>query len=71
VTTVLDSIVAGVREDLALRERGMLTIADVRDLLGSTRKFVVPIVGWLDRQGVTRRRGDERIAGPASGIDAA
>jgi len=52
----------------ALRERGTLTVADVRDVLGSTRKFVVPIVGWLDRQGVTRRRGDDRVPGPASGI---
>jgi selenocysteine-specific elongation factor len=52
----------------ALRERGPLTVADVRDLLGSTRKFVVPIVGWLDREGVTRRRGDDRVPGPASGV---
>ena len=52
----------------ALRDRGRLTVADVRDVLGSTRKYVVPIVGWLDRQGVTRRRGDDRIPGPASGL---
>ena len=53
----------------ALRGRPRLTVADIRDLLGSTRKYVVPICGWLDRNGVTRRRGDERIAGPASRID--
>ena len=52
----------------ALRERGTLTVADVRDVLGSTRKFVVPIVTWLDRTGVTRRRGDDRIPGPTSGL---
>ena len=52
----------------ALRARGQLTVADIRDLLGSTRKYVIPIVGWLDRNGVTRRRGDDRIAGPASGV---
>jgi selenocysteine-specific elongation factor len=52
----------------ALREHPRLTVADIRDLLGSTRKYVVPICGWLDRTGVTRRRGDERIPGPASGI---
>jgi selenocysteine-specific elongation factor len=52
----------------ALRERPRLTVADIRDLLGSTRKYVVPICGWLDRNGVTRRRGDERIAGPASRV---
>jgi selenocysteine-specific elongation factor len=48
----------------ALRERGELTIADIRDVLGSTRKFVMPLVHRLDREGVTRRRGDVRIAGP-------
>ena len=52
----------------ALRERGTLTVADLRDLLGSTRKYVVPIFRYLDAQGVTRRRGDERIPGPTSGL---
>ena len=52
-----------------LRARGTVTVADVRDALGSTRKYVLPIVGWLDRTGVTRRRGDDRIAGPTSGLD--
>ncbi|MEX0664163.1 MAG: selenocysteine-specific translation elongation factor [Acidimicrobiia bacterium] len=52
----------------ALRDRGHLTVADIRDLLGSTRKFVLPIVGWLDREGVTRRRGDDRVPGPTSGL---
>ena len=48
----------------ALVERGSLTVADIRDLLESTRKFVLPIAKRLDGDGVTRRRGDERIAGP-------
>ena len=52
----------------ALRERGRLSVADIRDVLGSTRKYVLPIVGWLDREGVTRRRGDDRHPGPASGL---
>ena len=50
----------------ALRERGTLTVADARDLLGSTRKFVLPILNRLDQEGVTRRRGDERIPGAAT-----
>ncbi len=54
------------RIEHAVRERGSLTVADVRDLLGSTRKYVVPILTHLDAQGVTRRRGDERVAGPAA-----
>ncbi|MCJ7439549.1 MAG: selenocysteine-specific translation elongation factor [Acidimicrobiia bacterium] len=53
----------------ALREHGSVTVADVRDLLGSTRKYVMPIVGWLDRTGVTRRLDDDRVPGPTSGIE--
>ena len=52
----------------ALRERGTLTIADARDVLGSSRKYVVPVMNHLDATGVTRRRGDERIPGPRSGL---
>ncbi len=55
----------------ALAERGTVTVADARDLLGSTRKFVLPIMGHLDATGVTRRRGDDRIPGPRSGLPAA
>ncbi len=48
----------------AVIERGTLAVADIRDLLGTTRKYAMPIVNQLDREGVTRRRGDDRIAGP-------
>ncbi|MCU1430709.1 MAG: selB [Actinomycetia bacterium] len=48
----------------AVRDRGTLTIAEIRDLLGSTRKYVMPLVNRLDAEGVTRRRGDLRIPGP-------
>jgi selenocysteine-specific elongation factor len=41
-----------------------MTVGDARNLLGSTRKYVVPLLEQLDREGVTRRRGDVRIAGP-------
>jgi selenocysteine-specific elongation factor len=50
----------------AVRDRGSLTVADVRDLLGSTRRYVVPLVTYYDGIGVTRREGDLRVAGPAS-----
>ena len=52
----------------ALESRGSLTIADARDVLGSSRKYVVPIMGRMDAEGVTRRRGDQRIPGPRSGL---
>jgi selenocysteine-specific elongation factor len=41
-----------------------LTVADIRDLLGTTRKFVLALLAYLDGNGMTRRRDDFRIAGP-------
>ena len=40
------------------------TVAEARDMFGTTRKFVLPLLGHLDQTGVTRRRDDLRIAGP-------
>ena len=42
------------------------TMAEIRDLLGTTRKYAVPIGEYLDRVGLTTRDGDLRRAGPAS-----
>jgi len=42
-----------------------MTVAQIRDLLGTSRKFAVPICEYLDRIGCTRRSGDVRIAGVA------
>ena len=41
-----------------------VTVAQVRDALGSTRKHTLPLLAHLDATGVTRRRGDVRVAGP-------
>lgn len=41
-----------------------VTVAAVRDALGTSRKYLLPLLGHLDATGVTRRRGDLRIAGP-------
>lgn len=41
-----------------------VTVAQVRDALGITRRHAVPLLGALDASGVTRRRGDLRIRGP-------
>ena len=38
-----------------------LTMADLRDLLDTTRRFAVPIGEYLDRIGLTRRVGDHRL----------
>ena len=41
-----------------------VTVAEVRDAWGTTRKYALALLGRLDSTGVTRRRGDVRIAGP-------
>jgi selenocysteine-specific elongation factor len=46
-----------------LSDGSSLTMAELRDLLGTTRKFAVPIGEYLDRIGVTCREGDLRRLG--------
>jgi selenocysteine-specific elongation factor len=41
-----------------------VTVAEIRDALGTTRKFALPICAILDNTGMTRRREDLRISGP-------
>jgi selenocysteine-specific elongation factor len=38
-----------------------LSVSTLRERLDTSRKFAVPLAEWLDRQGVTRRRGDLRF----------
>jgi selenocysteine-specific elongation factor len=61
-TAVADAATA-VAALLASRPGGV-TVAEVRDALGTSRKFLLPLLGILDTTGVTRRRGDLRTAGP-------
>jgi selenocysteine-specific elongation factor len=45
-----------------------LTVAEIRDLLGTTRKYAVPLCEYLDRVGVTRREGDLRFLAAGSNL---
>ena len=45
-----------------------MTVGTARDLLRSSRRFVVPTLEYLDRVGITRREGDVRVRG-ASGLE--
>jgi selenocysteine-specific elongation factor len=42
-------------------QHGPLTVAKARDLTGSSRKHVVPLLQFLDDHGLTRRVGDDRV----------
>ena len=53
--------------DLAASPEGM-TASAFRERLGTSRKFAIPILEWLDARGVTKREGDlRRLRPPASG----
>ncbi|MGE0732957.1 MAG: selenocysteine-specific translation elongation factor [Acidimicrobiia bacterium] len=41
-----------------------VTVAEVRDAWGCSRKHALPLLALLDGRGMTRRRGDLRIGGP-------
>jgi len=40
---------------------GDITPAVLRDRLGLSRKYLIPLLEWADRQGITRRVGDTRL----------
>ena len=44
-----------------LREHKTMTAAEARDLLGTTRKYVLPLLEHLDERRITRRLGDQRV----------
>jgi selenocysteine-specific elongation factor len=59
----LESIKRRVAERLAAAGTEGLTVAQIRDLLGTTRKYAVPLCEYFDRIGLTRRVGDVRLMG--------
>lgn len=48
-----------------VESHGSFTVAQFRDAVGTSRKYAVPLLEFLDSQGITRREGDMRNLGPA------
>jgi selenocysteine-specific elongation factor len=44
-----------------LRQEGSITVAQVRDLFGTSRKYALALLGYLDERRFTRRVGDDRV----------
>jgi selenocysteine-specific elongation factor len=44
-----------------LEREGTVTLAQVRDMFGASRKYAQALLEHLDQRGVTRRVGDERV----------
>jgi selenocysteine-specific elongation factor len=57
------SAVEGARERIVsyLEANGSMLAKDARDILGTSRKYVVPLLEYFDSRGVTRREGDARV----------
>ncbi len=56
-------VVAALREKLVafLRARREITTQEFKDLVGATRKHVIPLAEYFDREKVTLRVGDKRL----------
>ena len=54
-------VVGYIREKI--NNSGALTVADLKDRFGLTRKFAIPILEETDRIKLTRREGDIRVKG--------
>ena len=44
-----------------LEREGSITVADARTMFDTSRKYILPLLEYLDQQRVTRRVGDERV----------
>ena len=42
------------------KNKGEMTVSEFRDLLGTTRKYAVPLLEYLDSNNITLRTGDVR-----------
>jgi selenocysteine-specific elongation factor len=52
-----------------LAEKGDISAATFRDLLGSSRKYTIALLEYFDREGVTLRVGDVRRLKSASATE--
>lgn len=60
---VIDAAANLLADMLAAQPEGV-TVSEVRQAMGNTRKHAMPLIARLDASGVTRRRENLRIAGP-------
>jgi selenocysteine-specific elongation factor len=44
-----------------IKSNGKVTVAEVRDLMGTSRKYALALMEYMDEQKITRRVGDERV----------
>ena len=64
--SALDAMIAQLRE--ALKPGQVYVPAQLRDVLGSSRKFLIPFLEFCDRRGITERRGEGRVLKETPGV---
>ena len=51
---------AAARERIATRAGEMIDVGHFKEYFGLSRKIAIPLLEWMDREGVTKRVGDSR-----------
>lgn len=62
-TSAIEAAAVAVADLLAEHPEGV-TVSQVRQRLGTSRRYLLPLLAHLDETGRTRRRGDVRLGGP-------
>ena len=57
------TVIEGYRQSIRthLRQHGSANAATLKDVLGTTRKYAMPLLEFFDEEGLTRREGDLRF----------
>jgi len=51
---------AAAREKISVRSGQMIDVGQFKEYFGLSRKIAIPLLEWMDREGVTKRMGDSR-----------
>ena len=65
-TNVLSEMLARLRQDLAPGK--VYVPAQLRDVLGLSRKYLIPFLEFCDRKGITERQGEGRVLRASSSV---
>jgi selenocysteine-specific elongation factor len=64
--SALDAMITQLKE--SLKPGQVYVPGQLRDVLGSSRKFLIPFLEFCDRRGITERRGEGRVLKETPGI---
>jgi len=54
-----DQLVENIKNHIV--SQGSITVADARTMFNTSRKYILPLLEYLDQQRITQRIGDERV----------